>query len=65
MATTAFSVVLKEIEEKRDSVAQALISGAAKDFPEYKSLCGEIRGLSLAHGFITDLVRKLERDEDE
>lgn len=65
MATTAFSVVLKEIEEKRDYVAQALISGAAKDFSEYKSLCGEIRGLSLAHGFITDLVRKLERDEDE
>lgn len=65
MATTAFSVVLKEIEEKRDYVAQALISGAAKDFSEYKSLCGEIRGLSLAHGFITDLVRKLERGEDE
>lgn len=65
MATTAFSVVLKEIEERRDQIAQALISGAAKDYSEYKSLCGEIRGLSLAHGYITDLVRKLERDEDE
>ena len=62
---TAFDVVIKEIEERRNDIAQALISGAAKDFPEYKSMSGEIRGLSLAHSFITDLVRKLEQSEDE
>jgi hypothetical protein len=64
MATTAFSVVLKEIEERRDSLAQALISGAAKDYSEYRSLCGEIRGLSHAHAFVTDLVRRLETDDE-
>lgn len=64
MATTAFSVVIKELEERRDAIAQALISGAAKDFPEYKSMCGEIRGLSVAHSFISDLVRRLERDDE-
>jgi hypothetical protein len=64
MTTTAFSVVLKEIEEQRDSLAQALISGAAKDYSEYRSLCGEIRGLSHAHAFITDLVRRLEKDDE-
>lgn len=62
---TAFSVVIKEIEERRDDIAAALISGAAKDFAEYKSLCGEIRGLSQAHSYINDLVRKLEQAEDE
>jgi hypothetical protein len=65
MATTAFNVVLKEIEERRHAIAEALISGAASDFPEYKSMSGEIRGLSLAHSFITDLVRKLEQSDDE
>ena len=65
MATTALDVVIKELEERRESIAQALISGAAKDFAEYKDLCGEIRGLSRAHAFITDLVRKMERNEDE
>lgn len=65
MATTAFNVVLNEIESRRDAIAQALVSGAAKDFPEYKSMCGEIRGLSLAHSYITDLVRKLEQSDDE
>ena len=64
MAATAFDVVIKEIEERRDAIAQALISGAAKDLPEYKSMCGEIRGLSLAHSFITDLVRKMENDDE-
>lgn len=65
MATTAFSVVLKDIEEHRESIARALVDGAARDFSEYKAMCGEIRGLSTAHMFITDLVRKMEQDEDE
>ena len=65
MATTAFSVVLKEIEDKRDIIAQALISGAARDFSEYKSMTGEIRGLSQAHIYIVDLVDKMQRAENE
>jgi hypothetical protein len=64
MAATALDVVIKELEERRESIAQALISGAAKDFAEYKDLCGEIRGLSRAHAFITDLVKRMENDDD-
>ena len=62
--TTAFDVVLKEVEEQRQYITQALISGAAKDFAEYRSMCGEIRGLSHAHSFINDLVRKVETDDE-
>ena len=62
--TTAFNVVIKELEERRETIAQALLSGAAKDFAEYRDLCGEIRGLSRAHAFITDLVRKMENDDE-
>lgn len=65
MATTAFSVVLREIEERRESIARALVDGAARDYSEYRSLCGEVRGLSSAHAFVTDLVRKMEQDDDE
>lgn len=64
MATTAFSVVLKDIEEKRESIARALIDGAAKDYAEYRNLCGEIRGLSQAQMYINDLVRRLEQDDE-
>ena len=62
---TAFSVVIKEIEDRREVIARVLVDGAAKDYSEYRSLCGEIRGLSQAHMYITDLVRKMEKDEDE
>lgn len=62
--TTAFDVVIKEIEERRESIAQALISGSAKDYSEYKFMTGEVRGLSRAHAFITDLVRKMENDDE-
>jgi len=62
--TTVFDVVIKELEERRETITQALISGAAKDFAEYKSCAGEIRGLSLAHSYITDLVRKMENDDE-
>lgn len=60
----ALDAVIKEIEDRRDAVAHALIDGSAADYSEYKSMCGEIRGLSLAHSYVTDLVRKLERDDE-
>jgi hypothetical protein len=62
--TTAFDVVIKELEERRETIAQALISGAAKDFAEYKFMTGEVQGLSRAHAFITDLVKRMENDDD-
>ena len=65
MAATVFSVVIKEIEEKQKYLADALASGAAKDYAEYKFMCGEIRGLSFAHSYVNDLVRKMEQDDDE
>lgn len=62
--TTALSVVLRDVEDRRQIIAEALIAGSAKDFAEYKSMTGEIRGLSLAHSIVTDLVRKLENDDE-
>ena len=65
MAVTAFDVIIRDIEEHRESIARALVDGAARDYAEYKSMCGEIRGLSLAHTFVADLVRRMEQSEDE
>jgi hypothetical protein len=36
-----------------------------KDFAEYRAICGEIRGLSIAEGFILDLADQMERNNDE
>ena len=61
---TALTVVIKELEERRESIARVLVDGAARDYAEYKSLCGEIRGLSQAHMYVTDLVRRMEQDDE-
>ena len=61
---TALTVVVKELEERRESIARVLVDGAARDYAEYKSLCGEIRGLSQAHMYVTDLVRRMEQDDE-
>jgi hypothetical protein len=59
-----FELILKELEERREYIAKAMIEGSAKDYSEYRSMCGEIRGLSLAHQTVTDLVQKLEKEDD-
>jgi hypothetical protein len=65
MATTVFDVLTRDIEDKRETIARAIVDGAARDYAEYKSMCGEIRGLSVAHAYVTDLVRRMEQDDDE
>lgn len=59
-----FNLILKDIEERREYIAKALIEGSAKEYSEYRSMCGEIRGLSVAHQTVTDLVQKLENNDD-
>ncbi len=60
-----FDLIIKEIEERREYIAKAMIECAAKDYSEYRGMCGEIRGLSLAHQTVTDLLRKMEQTNDE
>jgi hypothetical protein len=60
-----FDLIIKELEERREYIAKAMIEGSAKDYSEYRGMCGEIRGLSLAHQTVTDLVRKMEQNDDE
>lgn len=55
--------LLNEIQQRKAGVETAVLRGVAS-LDEYKSLTGEIRGLSFAQQLLTDLVRKLENDDD-
>lgn len=57
-------IILKNIWGKREQLSQALASGSAKDFSEYQKLCGEIRGLSVAEGYIKDLAKQMEQSDE-
>ena len=56
--------ILNEIRAKRAQLATALGSGAAKDFPEYKFICGEIRGLDAVEMYLLDLAKNLEQSDE-
>ena len=57
-------IIVKQIREKREQIVEAVASNIARDYSEYQKLCGEIRGLSLAEGYILDLAKKMEFSDE-
>jgi hypothetical protein len=56
--------VAKEIDKLRADQVRFLSSGGAKDFAEYRHICGAIRGLTSAETLVNDLVQKMENSDD-
>jgi len=61
----ALEIIRSQINDKQAQMAHALSSGAAKDYAEYRAICGEIRGLSIAEGYVLDLAKKMESNDDD
>ena len=61
----AFKYLLSDLREKEKTLLESLGGGAANEYPAYLEMCGQIRGLLYAQTLIFDLVRKLERYEDD
>ena len=60
----AFDVLVDQIDDKVDQLQQAVASGRAETFEEYKRTCGEIKGLLVARGYIRDLKDKMETSDE-
>jgi len=56
---------VSKIQEQIDIVVESLVDGTAKDYAEYKELCGAIRGLRTAQRELNDLVEKLKEADDD
>ena len=61
---TEFEYILREIRETRAEHTTFLAEGSAKEYADYRHVCGVIRGLTIAESAILDLVQKLERDDE-
>jgi len=57
--------IANEIDKLRVDQASFLANGGAKEFAEYRHVCGIIRGLTHAETLVKDLVRKMESYDDE
>jgi hypothetical protein len=56
--------LLKEFDKLKAEQKEFLGSGRAGDFPEYRQVCGIIRGLGHAESIVRDLVQRLEIDDE-
>lgn len=56
--------IREKLEELRKEQAVHLAGGGAKDFAEYRHVCGVIRGLTHAETLLQDLVQRLETIDD-
>lgn len=58
-------ILRAKIRERMNDTADALAGGSAKDFGDYRNLCGVIHGLALAERDLLDLQNSMEQAEDE
>lgn len=56
----AFDVVIKHIDDKLTQLKDAVCSERIDSFETYKQMCGEIRGLQTARGYVLDMKDNLE-----
>jgi hypothetical protein len=65
MAKTVFDVLTDKLTDHKRSSEEFLHSGAAKDFSEYREVCGVLRGLDTALREVNDLSRNYMEDADD
>jgi hypothetical protein len=58
------SHVVKEFQRVKEEQASFLAGGGAKDFAEYRHICGVIRGLTHAETLVKDLVQRMENFDE-
>jgi len=64
MATTAFEILVNQLDEKVQQLQEFIGGGRAETFEEYKRTCGEIKGLLTARGYVLDLQQRMEQSDD-
>ena len=61
MESNELRVLLKKYYEHRTEYERVLINGDAKDYTEYKNLCGIITGLNIAEREVLNLQAAMEK----
>ena len=60
---TGLELLVKQLDEKIEQLKESVVIGNL-DHVQYQKLCGEIRGLLTARGYVLDLKDKMERMND-
>ena len=60
---TGLELLVKQLDEKIEQLKESVVVGNL-DHVQYQKLCGEIRGLLTARGYVLDLKDKLEKSDE-
>ena len=55
----------RNLEQRIDDISVAVTSGSVSDLEQYRSMVGEIQGLSFAVEEISILLRKYDEEEND
>lgn len=56
---SVLGLLFKQLEDEKSLTGLALVTGGAKDFMEYRHMCGKIYGLSIAQAMINETADRL------
>ena len=65
MIDKTLTLLVEKLDDKIIQVQEALGSGSAKDYADYRAMVGEIKGLLTARLNILDLQKNLEESDDD
>ena len=65
MEKQVLEMLIKKLQERIDSLSVTLRNGNAADYAEYKYIVGTVRGLAYAQSEADDLLRRLEKAEND
>ena len=57
-------LLIKHMEDDKQAFMMAVTRGAPKDFAEYQSICGQIRGIVNCQGRVNDMILRLQKEND-
>lgn len=60
----ALDVIIQQTDDKVEQLKEFLAAGRVASYEEYRSLCGEIRGLLIVRGNALDLKKNLEESDE-
>lgn len=56
------TLILKQIEEERQAIINALATGGIGDYAQYREKCGEIRGFGVSQRIVADVRARLRQE---
>lgn len=65
MDETTLALLRRQIEDQKQTLVQALADGSARDYAEYRFLCGKLLGLSTAQYLVDEFIDRARRLEDD